>query len=98
LSQIHNDFLKLETKTIETFEKIGQNGHLQQHPSSSTYMPSNFYELPQDMPVEETSEQGGACTTFSLFGKEKNPPSEQHTWTRIPKLDMHQFEGFDIVR
>lgn len=94
-NQLHNDFVEWEHKMNEKWKKQGQNGHTQQHPSRFTHMPSDFYDFPQDMPLEETSKQGGARTTFSLFGQDKNPPQDQHTWQRFLKLDMHQFEGSD---
>lgn len=45
------------------------------------------------MHAKETYEQGGARTTFPLFGPDKNHPRDQNTWHRFPKLDMHKFEG-----
>ena len=73
------------------------NGIKQQPPSEFTHMPFDFYDFPQDMYVEETFEQGGACTTPSLFGPDKNPPWDQNTQNHFPKLDMHKFEGFDLA-
>jgi hypothetical protein len=75
-NQIHSDFVGLKQQLEEKPEKKMHNGNKHKPPFEFTHMDSDFYVFPQDMNVEEISEQGGARTTFSLFGLDKNPPTK----------------------
>lgn len=48
--------------------------------------------------TKDTSEQGGAHTTFSFVGHGQNHPQYQLIWTSFSKLDMQRFDDSDPSR
>lgn len=71
LKMIADQFIRINRsleKMQGKIDKMEQMGDQSQHPSRLTCRPYDFYNFPRDIPLEETSKQGGAHNTFSFFG------------------------------